>query len=571
MKDIKLGLALSGGGFRAALFHIGVLARLAELDLLRQVAVLSTVSGGSIIGASYYLKLKQLLEGQRADHPAPTPEAYLTIIRELEQEFLAAVQQNIRMRAFLDPIKNAKMVREDYSRSDRMGELYTEYFFGPILGTRDVHLTHVHITPKGQLPGFDVDQYNIESDYKIPILTVNATCLNTGHPWHFTGSWIGEPLASQSPTRSLGKNPPLKQLRFDGVYRDDPLKPLSEKQKNKLREITLGDAVAASACVPGIFDPLAIHDLYENSQGEEIVVELVDGGVFDNQGLDALFAAGCTHIICSDASGQLEDERVLSTRFYNVIERSTDTMMDRIRQQGFYVLDDKTTESGYAFFHLRETFPASPDYPAIPGDPGKPDSHVYRLANLRTDLDAFSDLEAYTLMYDGYCLSSAAIEAKKGLGIPAKPLPRLQDWRFLSIREVLKDPAKSETLLKNLKVGRQQFFKPYYLTPWASLAAAPFAVILTWLAWAFKDTQIVGAMSLGEVTLAGVLAGLAASPKFGRWLRGFDQLRKLWRAVIYQYGYLWLVAPLLVGGIGALGAWIHLKIFNRLFLWVGRI
>ena len=28
----KVGLALSGGGFRASLFHLGVLARLAELD-----------------------------------------------------------------------------------------------------------------------------------------------------------------------------------------------------------------------------------------------------------------------------------------------------------------------------------------------------------------------------------------------------------------------------------------------------------------------------------------------------------------------------------------------------------
>lgn len=34
----KLGLALSGGGFRASLFHIGVLARLAERDLLRERA-----------------------------------------------------------------------------------------------------------------------------------------------------------------------------------------------------------------------------------------------------------------------------------------------------------------------------------------------------------------------------------------------------------------------------------------------------------------------------------------------------------------------------------------------------
>lgn len=47
----KVGLALSGGGFRAALFHIGVLARLAELDVLRHVEVLSCVSGGSILGA----------------------------------------------------------------------------------------------------------------------------------------------------------------------------------------------------------------------------------------------------------------------------------------------------------------------------------------------------------------------------------------------------------------------------------------------------------------------------------------------------------------------------------------
>ena len=42
----KVGLALSGGGFRASLYHIGVLAKLAELDLLRHVEVLSCVSGG---------------------------------------------------------------------------------------------------------------------------------------------------------------------------------------------------------------------------------------------------------------------------------------------------------------------------------------------------------------------------------------------------------------------------------------------------------------------------------------------------------------------------------------------
>ena len=61
----KFGLALSGGGFRASLFHIGVLARLAENDELRRVEVLSCVSGGSIVGAHYYLEIRHLL--QKAD------------------------------------------------------------------------------------------------------------------------------------------------------------------------------------------------------------------------------------------------------------------------------------------------------------------------------------------------------------------------------------------------------------------------------------------------------------------------------------------------------------------------
>ena len=51
----KVGLALSGGGFRASFYHLGVLARLAELDVLRHVDVLSCVSGGSIVGACYWL------------------------------------------------------------------------------------------------------------------------------------------------------------------------------------------------------------------------------------------------------------------------------------------------------------------------------------------------------------------------------------------------------------------------------------------------------------------------------------------------------------------------------------
>ena len=48
----RIGLALSGGGVRAATFHMGVLKRLAEEDLLERVSVISTVSGGSLVMAA---------------------------------------------------------------------------------------------------------------------------------------------------------------------------------------------------------------------------------------------------------------------------------------------------------------------------------------------------------------------------------------------------------------------------------------------------------------------------------------------------------------------------------------
>ncbi len=48
-----IGLALSGGGSRAIAFHLGCLRALHDLGILAQVKVLSTVSGGSVIGALY--------------------------------------------------------------------------------------------------------------------------------------------------------------------------------------------------------------------------------------------------------------------------------------------------------------------------------------------------------------------------------------------------------------------------------------------------------------------------------------------------------------------------------------
>ena len=51
----KLGLALSGGGFRATLYHLGVIRYLRDTGSLQSVSDIASVSGGSILAAHLVL------------------------------------------------------------------------------------------------------------------------------------------------------------------------------------------------------------------------------------------------------------------------------------------------------------------------------------------------------------------------------------------------------------------------------------------------------------------------------------------------------------------------------------
>src|SRR5262249_59251477 len=66
-----------------------------------------------------------------------------------------------------------------------------------------------------------------------------------------------------------------------------------EQAPDPHKRMRLGYAVAASACVPGLFEPLTLANLYERlapdgSGTVRPLVRLVDGGVHDNQGTAAL-------------------------------------------------------------------------------------------------------------------------------------------------------------------------------------------------------------------------------------------------------------------------------------------
>lgn len=62
MLEDGIGIALSGGGYRAMLFHLGAIVRLFETGVLQRAARISSVSGGSITSAKLALEWPHLID-----------------------------------------------------------------------------------------------------------------------------------------------------------------------------------------------------------------------------------------------------------------------------------------------------------------------------------------------------------------------------------------------------------------------------------------------------------------------------------------------------------------------------
>jgi predicted acylesterase/phospholipase RssA len=532
----RLGLALSGGGFRAALFHVGVLARLADCDLLRHVAVISTVSGGAIIGAYYYLKLKQLLEGRREDGLVVSTGAYRKLVREIETEFLAALQCNVRMLTFADRLQNARMLASDYSSSQRLADLFDQYFFGPVSGGAPATL--------GDLP--------IEAAAGIsevmPRLIVNATALNTGHLFQITGRTVGEPDLSEV----IGTHNELPLLRRLDL--DDPA--LSSRQRSRLGEITLGQAVAASCCVPGMFEPFSLAGLYQGDDGGEIPVRLVDGGVFDNQGVVSLLEAKCSHFVCSDASERLPWQAEPPELLHQVALRANDIMMGRIRSEIMAELY-RFEADRYAVFTLGDA-----DGGTAFGDDSQ--RFLDALRDIRTDLDSFSDSEACALMYHGYQLSGHHLG--QGTQEPGAA------WEFLRVETLASEPLLRRELLHQLEVGARQFMKVFRLgkiLPWVIIILP----LLIPIGFSFLLIYLLPPIPTSAWVVLGLLVLTAvAYVQNARIIEWLDQIAWVRRARMRLAG---LLAPvgftMVLGAIGAVASWINLRVFNRLFLRYGRL
>lgn len=459
-KQRRLGLALSGGGLRASFFHIGLLARMAELGLLRHVEVISTVSGGSILGTYYYLHLKRLLE-QRADADIRDRD-YVEMVDAVGESFLKTAQRNLRMRTFASPWHNLKMGLANYSRSDRIGELYDRYLYRPLFGPgrrKPIELRELKIFPKDDARGARFNPtvgHNRKRRAKAPVLLINATTLNTGNAWRFTAAWMGEWPHRDAQTWDIDKNIGLLAGDYQSIVKHQQCFPL-------------GVAVAASAGVPVIFPPLSVSGMYPHKWR----VQLVDGGVFDNQGIVGLVDCDfpCTDFIVSDASGQLEDEPTPQTPAFDVLQRSNDVLMDRVRDVTLRGLIRRAEPGSVAFVHLKRGLEAcdlpylrspSPVQTGI-GAPKTKGIHPrlqQALSRIRTDLDSFTDIEARSLMLLGYTVSESQLAAlaRKFKTRPLAPKPK---WSFQNVAALLAQPARNPMFVRQLELARHRMGKPF--------------------------------------------------------------------------------------------------------------
>lgn len=573
----KLGLALSGGGFRASLFHIGVLARLAEQDLLRRVEVLSCVSGGSIIGAHYYLELQRLLL-DKSDVDIERKD-YVEIVERVAREFLAGVQTNIRCTLFGDIVSNLRMfLQPGYTTTRRLAELYESAIYSRVpdgKGASPRRLEDLIFVPKGETENFKPKYDNWRRAAKVPELVLNATTLNTGRNWQFTASWMGEP-----PSRldaEIGGNYLLRRMYHKEAprMRDKWLHPfLRPFGPLDYRTMRVGHAVAASSCVPGLFEPLVLDELFDGKR-----IRLVDGGVYDNQGVASLLEQDCNVLIVSDASGQMEAQDLPSGGRLGVPIRSFGVSMSRVRQAQFAELDARRRSGllkGLVFLHLRKDLHADPldwrecqDPIEASDEAGKSSSRsvntsyvlsksIQRLLSaLRTDLDSFTELESYALMTSGYYQLDASLRSRPDIA----DVPREEKaWQFLDVLPVLTPGKGYDDVEKCLRTGSMTGGKiwlqdPFMMAIGIALIVALIGASLWWCLSHWTTSLLtVGSLCL----LAGVLVMAYALPHATRLIR----FRKTARDIGLRA---------LAGTLLAVGFKFHLWFIDSRFLSRGRL
>jgi len=226
-----IALCLSGGGYRAMLFHVGALLRLNELGVLKKLKRVSSVSGGSITAAWLGLRWKDL---KWADGKATNlQDIFVSGIRQMASKTIDAPSVSI---GILSPFSTI---------GERIAAGYDKVLF------KGATLQNL---PNDKAPEGDPD-YG-------PRFVINSTNVQTGSLWRFSRPFMGD--------HQVGLINKPDCLLAHAVAASSAFPPV-------LSPFTLDVS-------PQQFDRSTLGPLFKEPYNDTVV--LSDGGVYDNMGIE---------------------------------------------------------------------------------------------------------------------------------------------------------------------------------------------------------------------------------------------------------------------------------------------
>jgi NTE family protein len=239
-----IGLALSGGGYRAMVFHVGALIRLNEVGLMRKIKRISSVSGGSITAAVLGTSWKDL---KFTDEVAVNFEIVVQRVREMAD---TTVDAGAIIGGILLP----------GSISDRVAKSYDKILF----------------------KGAKLNDLPDDSQPGNPRFVLNATNIQTAALWRFSRNYMGDYRVGlvEQPNVSLAA----------AVAASSAFPPVLSPSELDIEQ-------------PVINTPGA--DLHKEPYTKTAI--LSDGGVYDNLGLETIAKRYIT-ILVSDAGQKIAPE-----------------------------------------------------------------------------------------------------------------------------------------------------------------------------------------------------------------------------------------------------------------------
>ncbi|ARO54868.1 patatin [Methylorubrum zatmanii] len=220
--DEGIALCLSGGGYRAMVFHVGALIRMNEIGLLKRLVRVSSVSGGSITAACLGLRWKELAFDEAGR--ATRLDLVIDMVREMAS---TTVDAGAIIGGLILP----------GSIGDRVVRAYDDVLF--------------HGATLADLP----------DDTSGPRFVINATSVQTGALWRFSKPYMGD--------YRVGLVRESKVELAVAVAASSAFPPMLSPIEVPLEEE---------------FDPATTGDLNDPAFRKTAI--LSDGGVYDNLGLE---------------------------------------------------------------------------------------------------------------------------------------------------------------------------------------------------------------------------------------------------------------------------------------------